>query len=131
MDTTINVFTIDPATRTISYGPIPRGVDGLYRTLGCDLVDVISLRPGVDLWVDDEGRLSYPNPSGYFKIAGEIVCGRGVVAGCDDMGNTTSVRAADVPVTFLALTRAIEWIDTPAADAVEPGFTLTAIGGDA
>jgi hypothetical protein len=123
---TINVFTIDPATRSIAYGPIPRGLPGLYSALGCGTVDVVPLRPGLDLWIDDEGRLEYPNPRGYFRLAGQVVCGRGVVAGVSD-GETISVPFGGLVPMFNALIRAIEWIDTPPAEDVEPGFRIIAM----
>ena len=32
-------------------------LDGLYRAIGCALVDCVRLAPGIDMWIDDEGLL--------------------------------------------------------------------------
>lgn len=57
------------------------------------LFAVTPIREGEDLYVDDEGLLTSPNPHGYFLYQGvgqELFAGNGLVLGVDENGETRS-----------------------------------------
>lgn len=106
--------------RAILIDPIERSITEIEHDdslpiaahLGCDWIDRVALTPRDDLWIDDEGRLVYPHPSGYFKIGGHIMCGRGLVLGHED----GDCKGTHLPIEVIR--RAVEWIDTPPPEDV-------------
>lgn len=84
-------------------------LDALYEAIGCRFVDVVRLRDGLDMWVDDEGLYTAePNlfattladqltPGG----AVQIYHGTAVFLGADDdTGETVSVPGAAELIGF-------------------------------
>ncbi len=123
---TIKALLINPVARTVSQVTIketPGLLAAMRVHLGCQWVDRMQLTPREDLWIDDEGRYAYPNPHGYFKIGGQVICGRGLVLGHNGDGESCSTRAMPA-----ALAMAIEWIDIPEMHTVEPSIAVTAWG---
>lgn len=116
---------IDPVARTIieidltGYGE--RDHRDIAAQLGCDWIDRVPLGGGVDMWIDDEGRLAYPNPHGYFRISGEIFCGRGVLLG---VRGPESVALSPL-ITPEAVAGVVEWLGTPSESEVAPSITIT------
>ncbi len=114
----MKALLIDPIARTITAIELPDGLEALREALGCTWVDRAMLTPSEDLWIDDEGRLTYPNPRGYFAIGGNTFAGRGVVLG-HAWGDSVDTR-----LTPDHLAIHVTWLDTPAAEDVAPGFEV-------
>lgn len=69
------------------------------------------------VFVDDEGKLTYPNPYGYFKIEGyhDILAGKGLVLGQNEVGVTTAPS-----LTVDEVRKMVTFVPTPPPEAVEP-----------
>jgi len=119
----MKALLIDPIAREIRTVTVSGHDGSITRYLNCELFDVVPLCHGEDLFVDDEGRLTYPNPNGYFAIGGAVFCGRGLVVGIN-AANGESV-ATKLDPTQLATV--VKWLETPAQEEVEPGFTFVAL----
>lgn len=115
---------IDPATRTITEVSVPdeskRHLPAMYAHLGCSCVDVVRLSPDEDMWIDDEGLISYPNPRGYFRLGGAVFAGAGLILGNDGKGDITGSGLSPMRLWYL-----VEWLDTPAESDVEPSISVT------
>lgn len=120
---TARAILIDPTTRTVRVVQ----VDGDHKSLlGCDWLTAVSLDGRTSLYLDDEGRLVYPNPHGYFVLGNEIYCGRGLILGLDADGNDVST---DLPVALVA--GAVRFVDgVPPEHLVAPMMTFVALDGD-
>lgn len=126
-------FLIDPIARTVTTVKMDDGdYRAIARWLGCAMFDIVRLSPPnhsgvrVDLYIDDEGRLTYHNPLGYFRLRSldgslsDFFCGRGLIFGSDlNTGETVTA-----PVRRQQVLEKIIWCDTPAQSEVEPGFTI-------
>lgn len=71
---------------------------GLYRLIGCQTVDVVTLDGDIDMWVDDEAALtgSLINPLATWvalrlRAPQQLYLGTAVFAGFDGAGATTSL----------------------------------------
>jgi hypothetical protein len=117
----VRALLIDPVARTITEIDVGDADGELYTALGCDWIDRVSLGGGVDLWIDDEGRLAYPNPLGYFKVSGVIFCGRGVLLG---VRGPESVALSPL-ITPEAVAGVVEWLGIPPESEVAPSITIT------
>lgn len=58
---------INPCNRTITEIEVQPGLEGLYEALRADpsfsdVVELVRLAPGLDLWIDEEGNLSAGRP---------------------------------------------------------------------
>lgn len=113
---------IDPIARTVTAVEVN---DGIAEQLGCQWFDIARWAPGEDLYVDDEGLLTYPNPRGYFSVGGALFAGRGLLLGTDRSG-----EAVDTSYDVERVTRIVEWVDTPPQTAVEPSFTFVPLDED-
>lgn len=114
-------YLIDPSTRTISTVNIPPdNLAAIYRVCGWDCFDIIRLTARDDLYVDDNGLLTYPNPQGYFQLGDHTIAGRALVLGHD--GNGESCDASERVLD--ALRAAVRWLDTPDAESVEPRMVI-------
>lgn len=89
------------------------GLPFLYNTIGCELVDVVEIGHGIDMWVDDEGLLKEePMPNSIatmfrtmsWMCRKEVVipakmppiCGVAVFTGHDDEGHTVGLTDEQV-----------------------------------
>lgn len=82
--------------------PAGRVLEALYGVIGCRCVDVVRLREGLDMWVDDEGMLAGDASEPATRLArtygfvwqpyfGVVV----VTGGADAAGDTLSLGAGD------------------------------------
>lgn len=69
------------------------GLNFLYKTIGCDLVELVDIGNNQDLWVDEEGLLR-ADPSNFFIYNGfpQPLAGTGVILGHDDNGDSTETK---------------------------------------
>jgi hypothetical protein len=139
---TVRALLIDPLTKSVSEVQLPideegdTRLDAMREHLQCQWVTRCGLGPApdrrteVDLWLDDEGRLSYPNPRGYFGFKhpttgepiGDLFCGRGLIlSGDPGTGLTTGTT---LPVCEIA-PRIYFLDDPPPEEAVEPVCYVT------
>lgn len=120
---------IDPTNKSVTEIEYDGDYRSISKLLGCELftvaLNIATLGEPDTLFVDDEGLLTYPNPHGYFRLPGlnypGTLAGKGLLLGSDGMGG-------DAPaLTRLEhITRAVEFIDTPAEDEVAPSITFAA-----
>lgn len=123
----MKALLIDPVARTITECDI-EGWRDIAPALGCSLFDVVRLDALNDLYVDDEGLLSYPNPRGYFAIGGRVFAGRGLVLGHNvENGESRDVSRGMTASWLMAVTK---WLDTPPEGDVEPGFEFVEAAND-
>lgn len=90
-------------------------LQGMYEALDCRSVDRVALAYSVDMWVDDEGLLTYTdenadevlNPFARAIVAKylaysveeiQIFCGNVLIARKNDEGDTISVSPAEVDI---------------------------------
>jgi hypothetical protein len=141
---------IDPIKRSVARVQVEPQDDGYYnRTisdlLGCDWIErVVMARDGigggVDMWIDEEGLLTQPNPRGYFRVLGEdgsyvfsdyVFPGRALILGYDAAGNTTDCPAQ---INVSRVHSIIEWVDfdqlDPNGPTLNPVHTLVTYNAD-
>lgn len=68
-------------------------LDGLQELVG-GYIECIRLKPGVDLWINDEGRINGMPPNRW--VSGTAIHGVMVLARSTDEGSTVSVTDEDV-----------------------------------
>lgn len=128
-------YLIDPTKQTVT--PLERK-EGDYRsiapTLNASVFDCVRLsnldpetETYVAMYVDDEGRLTYPNPNGYFQLIkpdGTLTCfyaGKAIIHGVDKTGSECAV-----PLTLEQVAKTVHFPPiAPTAEEVEPRFTFT------
>lgn len=90
---TMRGVLIDPTAKTVTDVQIKKDT---YKRIGeairCDTITCTSVSSQDDLWLDDEGLLTRPNPHGYFKLGGHLFAGVGLILSHDDEGNSVSTR---------------------------------------
>ncbi len=85
-------------------------LEALYRTIGCQFVDVVHLGDGIDMWVDDEGlHISELNPLASFiastyGFTAQPYFGNVVFAAVDRIGETVSLSADQMALLHRAHT---------------------------
>lgn len=116
---------INPKNKTVEEIQIDNAdCSTIATTIGAELVELVRVGRFDDLWLDEEGLLQSPNPHGYFiwRGASQIFAGRGLILGHDREGESISTRA---PVDLVRA--AVEFIDNPDEDAIEPRFGWIAV----
>ena len=100
---TINTINIDPVARTVEYRSIH--TSNLAAIIGCRVFSMINIRDGHAMYIDDEGRLTADENTGYFKLVGPVN------EDCDSTSATLSL--ADIE-------RDIVWVDNKDVGPVPP-----------
>ena len=130
-DDTFRAILIDPIARTTTEIRLRDDHIEIVAALNCSVFDLVRLTPdGTEVMaVDDEGRLTYPNPNGYFRFVhpytrapmSDWTCGRGLVMG----NNPSTGGAADSGLMLATIVSAVEYAnEPPPRDEVLPGFTF-------
>lgn len=116
----MKALLIDPVARTLTEIQLnpedptdPR--QAILDQLKCERLDIVSLLPGEDLFVDHDGLAVKPNPHGYFALNGWAFAGRGVVLGYDEQIG----GARDTTLTVETLQSHLEWVDPSEAPESE------------
>lgn len=80
---------IDVEKKDIYYVDVEKGLKAMYATIGCSLVEGISLTTKEHLWIDEEGLLN-SNPKGAFKFDRfpQVLSGNGLILGLSRAGNS-------------------------------------------
>lgn len=122
---------IDPVSRTITEVQVLDDHKAIVDWLNCNVFDFVHLTPdGTEVMaVDDEGRLTYPNPNGYFRFVHPYkrtpmsgwTCGRGLVMG----SNPQTGEATDSGLMLATIVSAVEYAtEPPPRDEVKPMFSI-------
>lgn len=121
----MRAFLINPTDRTISQLDHSGELKDMRQTIACESVDRVSLAPGLDMWVDDEGHL-FPGRNIFeFSGAPRRYAGNGLILGIDDQGQTI-----ETSITIDKLLQIIRWTDLATsgdmseARATEAGFHM-------
>jgi hypothetical protein len=63
-------------------------LQSMYRHIGCECVDRVSINERDDIWVDDEGLLTMDEDSKFFvwRGYGQPLCGNGLILGVNREG---------------------------------------------
>lgn len=97
------VVEIDPREKSIKkveFNSDVVGLNNLYDSLECDMVERVSLHKGIDLWIDEEGRLNGSDDRiGVFNIGEWQFVGKGLICGYDMEGE--SLPFNEVTADFL------------------------------
>lgn len=108
--------------------------DGDYTSiaplLGCAIYTVVQLQDGVDLFIDDEGLLTNPNPHGYFRfdngrVRTQVYAGRGLLLGNNGRGDNISL-----PLGVPLVKANTVFVESPSPEEIEPRMEVHAIGDD-
>ena len=111
---------INAETKTVTEVEF-EGLKGMYAVIGCELVEVIQLAKGVDLWVDEEGRCKNIVKGFMIGNATEPIMGNGLVAGSKN-GET-----ADAKVTVEQIAAVVRFVEFAEGEAPEPEMTFVAM----
>jgi hypothetical protein len=89
----IRAVFVNATERTVEDVVIERGLQPMYDTIGCSLVDIVHLDDCDDLFIDDEGLLKVEPHSPFFRIGDVTLAGNGlIVGGNDDTGESCDVH---------------------------------------
>lgn len=107
---------IDVESKSIYEVDVPSEgtLDAMYKLLGCQTVDALSLFEKETLWLDDEGLLREPI-LGAFRLAGRAYAGHGLILGTDSEGDSVNATTSVAAVYALA-----DFVDT--SELPEPSF---------
>ena len=95
------------------------GLKGMYANIGCDMVELVRIAKGVDLWIDEEGRCKSRTKGFMLSGGSEPFMGNGLIAGSRG-GETT-----DAKVTVGQVESVVTFIDYDDALMVpEPEITF-------
>ena len=85
----MKAIKIDVIKREVYEIDIPKGLQGLYSALECDMVEIVRINDTEDLYVDEEGLLRH-DPIGAFRFKGydQVLSGHGLVLGNDGEGDS-------------------------------------------
>ena len=86
------VVEIDPREKSIKkveFNEDTLGLEDLYASLDCTMVERVGLYGDIDLWIDEEGMLNDASERiGYFNIGEYQFVGKGLICLSDDVGET-------------------------------------------
>lgn len=120
----MKAILLDPANRSVTEVQVDNHYKAFNNAIHADTGDIVRIRhpetdkPGVDLWVDDNGLLVNPNPHGYFAWCEAPhdpypLAGCGLVLGSTDDGETVdcpwSVAQVAACVGFIPMDKAKAW----------------------
>lgn len=89
----MKVFVIDPHELEITEQEYDGSLDCMYKLTHCNCVDLVRINEfGDGIFVDDEGLLGNLSEQAFFFYNGYYspLAGYGMVAGCDEEGETVS-----------------------------------------
>lgn len=89
----MKVYVIDPFKREVTEQEHDGSLESLYKLTHCDCVDLVRINEFEDgIFLDDEGLLMDLEHQAFFAYThyGDPLAGYGVVAGCDEEGETVS-----------------------------------------
>lgn len=127
----MKAILIDPSNKTVSEISLSGDWKDIAKHLGCEYITVAFYIHADDkhapdvCYVDDEGLLINPNPNGYFRMPGlgypGTLAGKGLIVGSTYAGEEApAFHNADT------VAGAVEFIDSPDPDSIEPTITVTA-----
>lgn len=103
---TVRGILIDPETNAVKQVEYNGNVEHLYQLIGCRCVDLVELKNGDCVFVDDEGLF---NATYGFNIEGVTLAGKGLIIGTNEEGQSThakhSVQHISATVRMGTLTR--------------------------
>lgn len=76
----MSVILVDPHTRTISEVEIEDSLDGAYKAMECDMIQIVYLPSGDMLVLDEEGSFK-PNPRWFIDGWGDRLLGKALIVG--------------------------------------------------
>jgi hypothetical protein len=106
----IRAIKIDVIKKDVYEVEIPKGLNGIYEQLDCELITLPVILENEDgLYIDDEGLLREPEDQyGAFMFSdypSQPLFGHGLIIGCDDTGDQanalSTVENIKSKVTFL------------------------------
>ena len=123
----MRAILIDPITKTVAEVNYDGNYKSIYSLIGCDCYTVVNFGYGVTLFVDDEGLLTYPNPHGYFRLNGynATLASKGLLLSTNAEGESVALTSL---VTVESVQRALEWVENPLYEEVEPKMEV--LSGD-
>ncbi len=91
----MKAYLIDPAAKAVTEVDYDGDYKSIYKLIGADLFDTVRINRENDvIFVDDEGLLK---PQAHFWRYGHLghdLCGKGLVLGTDDDGDSISPKIA-------------------------------------
>lgn len=132
MTKTLTGYLVDPDTATISAIDLERDENGslltaLYQLIGCQLVEKYELGDNHDLWIDEEGWLTFPRAVIGTEAHGTnlLLAGRGVILGVNDEGDCiTPTRSIEDCAASLVAHQAVISVGFETKTHVNEGVTV-------
>jgi hypothetical protein len=126
----LRAILIDPIAKIVSeiilkndsYKRIP-------EALGCQLMERVSAGIREDIWIDEEGMLTRPNPRGYFRLRanGQLLAGRGLV-----LSHTPDGDSASTSLSVAQVFAGVEFVDHDSLsdESLSPTISIYTVGED-
>lgn len=118
----MRAILIDPYTRTVTEVDNNGKLDGLYKAIGCEMVEAIRVGDNETMWLDEEGFLSEGRPVFRLNDNPQALAGRALILG-DKNGDSAPTR-----LPLAAVAHAVKWTDLESTGDFHPGGV--AEGGD-
>lgn len=112
----MRTIIIDAVNKTIREDETDKiGLDYLYKSIGCEVVEVVNLKDGVDLYVDEEGLLKPQEHFFYYKGTHQPMAGNGVICGFnmedgEAIGTDLPLKEVLESVLFLSREAALRFV---------------------
>ena len=102
----LRVIKIDVVNQVVTTIKMDKGLKALYKEIGCELVEKVTLANGIDMWLDEEGLLQNPQaPKFCFVGSSNVFTGNAIIA-----GYTANGEMADVPILDWQLKPMIQFL---------------------
>lgn len=112
----MRTIIIDAVNKTIREDETDKiGLDYLYKSIGCEVVEVVNLKDGVDLYVDEEGLLKPQEHFFYYEGTHQPMAGNGIICGYDhekgeNIGTTLPLKEVLEKVRFMDRTETLKLV---------------------
>lgn len=107
----------------------------IAKMLQCDYIERVKLNANENLWIDEEGRLTNPNPRGYFSLFGQVFAGKGLILGTDGEDTVSTKLTPEMVQEEVLYHRAQDLSDEVKEPHMEfitdPDAIAAILGGDA
>lgn len=126
---TIRGIFIDATAKTITEIQVvdDGGSKTIAKLLRCQWIERVRATNRDDLWIDEEGMLTCPNPQGYINLNGNIFAGNGLILGHDEAGELCGTQ---LELDLVIKTTTFPDRDEIDDDTLTPSITISEMGPD-
>ena len=89
----MKAILIDSINKEVKEVEMGKGIDEMYKHIGCDIFTIGMHLPKRDaIFVDDEGLMNNPTNFFVYKGAHQPFAGNGLIMGCDSKGESIDCK---------------------------------------